>query len=99
MGIAPVSHPPASCRVRDIRWSSVAWTDYLQWQREDWAIVEKINTLLTECQRHPFTGTGKPEPLKRNLAGFWSRRITQQHRLVYEVTAEAIYVATCRDHY
>ena len=61
--------------------------------------MEKINTLLRECQRHPFTGTGKPEPLKRNLQGYWSRRISQKHRLVYRVTAEMVYVLYCREHY
>lgn len=99
MGVASARYPSARRRVRDIRWTAKAWEDYRNWQREDWATVEKINALLTECQRHPFAGTGKPEPLKRNLAGLWSRRISLQHRLVYEVTKEAIYVVACREHY
>ena len=72
MGISSTCHSSAGCRVRDIRWTAKAWGDYLSWQQEDWAIVEKINALLTECQRHPFAGTGKPKPLKRNLQGLWS---------------------------
>ncbi len=83
----------------DIRWDAAAWQDYCAWQAEDWTIVSKINTLLAECQRHPFTGTGKPEPLRQNLKGFWSRRITQKHRLVYHVSDEAVYVLYCREHY
>ena len=85
--------------MRDIRWDATAWQDYCQWQAEEWAIVAKINALLTECQRHPFIGTGKPEPLRQNLKGFWSRRITHKHRLVYQVSDDAIYVLYCREHY
>ena len=57
-----------------------AWAEYLAWQAEDPKIVERINLLIGECLRHPFSGTGKPEPLKRNLAGWWSRRINREHR-------------------
>ncbi|MGN6154768.1 MAG: Txe/YoeB family addiction module toxin [Sphingomicrobium sp.] len=83
--------------------SSAAWADYVQWQAEDAAITARINLLIGECIRHPFTGTGKPEPLKRNLAGWWSRRINREHRLIYRVAgkgeAQALEVLSCRFHY
>lgn len=82
---------------------SEAWKDYLYWQEEDPKIVSRINNLIGECLRHPFKGTGKPEPLKRNLSGWWSRRITGEHRLVYRVSgqgeAQALEVLSCRYHY
>ncbi len=82
---------------------SAAWTDYVQWQSDDPAVLARINLLIGECLRHPFTGTGRPEPLKRNLAGWWSRRINREHRLVYRVTgkgdAQALEILTCRYHY
>lgn len=64
---------------------AAAWRDYRAWQREDVKVFERINALLDECMRDPFRGTGKPEPLKATLAGWWSRRITSEHRLVYRV--------------
>ncbi len=80
-----------------------AWRDYVAWQAEDEKVLERINALIEECLRDPFRGTGKPEPLRRNLAGWWSRRITGEHRLVYRVrgTAEAraLEVLSCRYHY
>jgi toxin YoeB len=80
-----------------------AWRDYLIWQREDAKTLQRLNTLIEECRRHPFTGTGKPEPLKRDLAGWWSRRITAEHRLVYRVRgsgeAQVLEVLSCRYHY
>ena len=80
-----------------------AWVEYVDWQREDPKIAERINALIEECRRHPFTGTGKPEPLRRNLAGWWSRRISGEHRLVYRVSgsgdAQALEVLSCRYHY
>ncbi|MGF7171498.1 toxin YoeB [Sphingobium xanthum] len=80
-----------------------AWEDYLHWQAEDRKTLERINTLLKECTRDPFRGTGKPEPLSGNLSGWWSRRITGEHRLVYRVSgkgeAQALEVAQCRYHY
>ena len=82
-----------------LAWTDNAWEDYLYWQKEDTKILEEINDLLEECQRHPFTGTGKPEPLKNNLTGFWSRRINKEHRLVYLPEDKAIYVVACRFHY
>ena len=65
----------------------------------DKKILKRINTLIRECQRTPFEGTGKPEPLKANLSGFWSRRIDEKHRLVYEVTDERISIVQCWFHY
>jgi len=84
-------------------WTAAAWRDYVEWQREDTKVLERINALITETLRDPFKGTGKPEPLKRNLAGWWSRRITGEHRLVYRVRgagdAQALEVLSCRYHY
>jgi len=76
-----------------------AWEHYLHWQKTDPGIARWINMLLKECLRHPFEGTGKPEPLRGDLAGYWSRRITREHRLVYKVTSEALIVIQCRYHY
>lgn len=80
-----------------------AWTDYLAWQHDDMRVLEKLNGLIEECRRDPFRGTGKPEPLRKNLSGWWSRRITGEHRLVYRVRgtgdAQAIEVLSCRYHY
>ena len=76
-----------------------AWDDYVHWQTADKPMLRKLNRLLEECLRHPFEGAGKPEPLRGDLAGFWSRRIDREHRLVYRVTATAVEVAQCRYHY
>lgn len=76
-----------------------AWSDYLYWQQFDKAIVKKINTLIKEIKRTPFQGAGKPEALKENLSGFWSRRINQEHRLVYAVEKGAVIILQCRYHY
>ena len=80
-----------------------AWHDYVDWQTKDAKSLARINALIGECLRHPFTGIGKPEPLKRNLSGWWSRRITSEHRLVYRVTsrgeAQALEILSCRYHY
>ena len=84
-------------------WRADAWRDYLDWQREDSKVLERINVLITETLRDLFKGTGKREPLKRNLVGWWSRRITSEHRLVYRVRgageAQALEVLSCRYHY
>jgi toxin YoeB len=76
-----------------------AWDQYLFWQANDKAVLRKLNRLLEECLRHPFEGTGKPEPLRGDLAGFWSRRIDREHRLVYRVTSTSLEVVQCRYHY
>lgn len=80
-------------------WASSAWEDYLYWQKTDKKILRRINELIKEIQRTPFQGTGKPEPLKANLSGWWSRRIDRTHRLVYRVGEERIEIAQCRYHY
>jgi toxin YoeB len=82
-----------------IVWASVAWNDYLYWARTNVRIRDKINALVEDIQRHPFSGIGKPEPLKRNLQGFWSRRINREHRLVYRVEKGELQIAQCRFHY
>lgn len=76
-----------------------AWEDYLHWQATDPKLLARINALIKECTRTPFTGTGKPEPLRGPLAGWWSRRITQEHRLVYRPTEDGLLIAQCRYHY
>ena len=76
-----------------------AWDDYLYWQKQDRKMVERINKLIQEIQRAPFDGIGKPEPLKHALAGFWSRRITDEHRVVYRIEGDALWIAQLRYHY
>ena len=76
-----------------------SWSDYLYWQSTNKRILKKINALLQDIKRNPFDGIGKPEPLKHEMAGTWSRRITQEHRLVYEIFEESILVVSCRYHY
>lgn len=80
-------------------WDATAWEQYLHWQETDKAILRKINDLIKECMRTPFTGTGKPEPLKGNFRGYWSRRITHEHRLVYKLAGDELRIAQCRFHY
>lgn len=80
-------------------WAQEAWEDYLYWQQTDKSTLKKINSLIKEIMRTPFEGSGKPEPLKHNLAGFWSRRITQEHRLVYAIADDEVQIASCRYHY
>lgn len=79
--------------------SERAWSDNLYWQRHDRKQLERINTLLKECLRSPLAGIGKPEPLRGDLSGWWSRRIDQEHRLVYKPTDDGLLVAQCRYHY
>lgn len=79
--------------------SDEAWEDYLYWQKQDRKMVERINKLIQEVKRDPFSGVGKPEPLKHALAGFWSRRITDEHRLVYRVEGDSLQIAQLRYHY
>lgn len=76
-----------------------AWEDYLHWQKQDRRILDRINQLIREIQRQPFEGIGKPEALKHALAGFWSRRITDEHRIVYRVEGDALWIAQLRFHY
>ena len=82
-----------------IIWSEKSWDDYLYWQNTDKQLIKKINPLIKDIQRDPFDGIGKAEPLKNQFSGFWSRRITDEHRLVYEITQKSIAIASCRYHY
>jgi toxin YoeB len=78
---------------------SKGWEDYIYWQATDKAILKKINPLIKEMERTPFEGSGKPEQLKYNLAGWWSRRLNLEHRLIYKVEQETIVILQCRYHY
>lgn len=82
-----------------IRFHPRGWEDYLYWQQTDKAIVRKINQLIRDIQREPFSGVGKPEPLQHDFSGYWSRRITDQHRLVYAVAGDTLDILQCRYHY
>lgn len=82
-----------------LSWTDEAWATYLYWQTQDKKTLKRINRLVTEVKRSPFEGIGKPEPLKENLTGFWSRRIDDTHRLVYAVDELAITIISCRYHY
>lgn len=86
-----------------VLFSETAFKHYLQWQAQDPKMVERINELIVSASRTPFSGIGKPEPLRDKLQGYWSRRITQEHRLVYRVSgsgdAQVIEIASCRFHY
>lgn len=76
-----------------------AWEDYLYWQRTDRKVLKRINLLIQDVQRSPFEGIGKPEPLKHALSGYWSRRINDEHRMVYKVESDALFLAQLRYHY
>ena len=82
-----------------LAWTKEAWSDYVYWQGQDKKTLKRINKLITDTQRNPFEGIGKPEPLKENLAGFWSRRIDDSNRLVYAVDDNKLTVISCRYHY
>lgn len=76
-----------------------AWEDYLYWQKTDKKMLKRINTLIKDIKREPFEGIGKPEPLKHALSGYWSRRINDEHRIVYKINQESILIAQLRYHY
>jgi toxin YoeB len=82
-----------------ITFSEKAWEAYIYWQTQDKRFLKKLNTLIQECTRTPFEGSGKPELLKNELSGWWSRRITDVHRLVYRIKDNALEIAQCRYHY
>jgi toxin YoeB len=82
-----------------ISFDDTAFAEYWHWAAEDKTVFAKINKLITETARDPFHGTGKPEPLKGNLSGYWSRRITDEHRLVYKVLPDHIIIVSCKYHY
>jgi toxin YoeB len=84
---------------RLLAWTNDAWADYLYWQGQDKKTLKRINKLITDTKRSPFEGIGKPEPLKENLSGFWSRRVDESNRLVYAVSDSHVTVISCRYHY
>ncbi|OQC35899.1 MAG: Toxin YoeB [Bacteroidetes bacterium ADurb.Bin041] len=85
--------------MKKIIFSKNAWEDYIFWQAEDKKILKKINALIKDIQSNPYSGIGKPEPLKYDLAGLWSRRIDHEHRLVYQVNENELLIYSCRYHY
>ncbi|VEN75308.1 toxin of the YoeB-YefM toxin-antitoxin system [Candidatus Desulfarcum epimagneticum] len=85
--------------IRQLAWTDEAWKDYLYWQSQDKKTLKRINKLIEDSKRQPFRGIGKPEPLKENLTGFWSRRIDQTNRLVYAVDDDYLTIISCRYHY
>jgi toxin YoeB len=80
-------------------WSERSWDDYLYWQKQNKNLLKKINLLIKDIERNPFDGLGKPEPLKENMSGWWSRRIDDTHRIVYRVEKGNLEIAQCKDHY
>lgn len=84
---------------RKLAWTDEAWSDYIHWQTQDKKTLKRINRLITETKRDPFQGIGKPEPLRENLSGFWSRRIDETNRLVYAVDDDYLTIIACRYHY
>jgi toxin YoeB len=85
--------------MKTINWHIQAWEDYVYWQTNDKRILKRINALVRDILRSPFDGIGKPEPLKFGWSGFWSRRINDEHRLVYTIENEYLIIAQCRYHY
>ncbi len=86
-------------QTKNIQWDVDAWEDYLYWQTKDKRVLKRINQIIKDIGRNPFEGIGKPEPLKGNLAGLWSRRIDEAHRLVYAVEEDVVLIFSCRGHY
>jgi toxin YoeB len=80
-------------------WTDEAWEEYLYWQTQDKKTLKKLNSLIKDIQRHPFEGIGKPEPLKDNLSGWWSRQIDEKNRIVYRIEKDNIIISQCRGHY
>ena len=80
-------------------WFDRAWEDYLYWQTQDKKLLKRINELIKDAEREPFSGLGKPEPLRGELSGFWSRRINSEHRLVYRINNGVLEILSCRGHY
>lgn len=86
-------------RIRSLKWDFDAWNDYLYWQKVDKNNFKRINQLIKDIKRNPFEGIGKPEPLKENLKGLWSRRINKEHRLVYFIDDDSLVIFQCKGHY
>ena len=80
-------------------WNNEAWEEYVQWQKQDKKMVKKINEIIKDIKRNGKEGIGKPEPLKHELSGYWSRRITDKHRFIYKLTETGIVVIACANHY
>ncbi|AEB99572.1 Txe/YoeB family addiction module toxin [Selenomonas sputigena] len=80
-------------------WSDDAWEEYIAWQMQDKKTLKRINLLLKDVERHPFEGIGKPEPLRGELSGFWSRRIDEKNRLLYRVSRDSLEILSCKGHY
>ncbi len=85
--------------MRNLHWDSKAWQDYIYWHSQDKKTLKRINRLIHNTLVSPFEGIGKPEPLKENLSGYWSRRIDETNRIVYRVTDDYIMIISCRYHY
>lgn len=90
---------PNELQILQLSWTRDAWADYVYWQDQDKKTLKRINALILNTMRTPFDGIGKPEPLRENLSGFWSRRIDETNRLVYTVDAKSLVVVSCRYHY
>ena len=82
-----------------ITFAETGWEDYLYWQAADKKMLDRLNALIKDCARNPFKGIGKPEPLRGNWSGWWSRRINEEHRMIYRVRDNALEIAQCRYHY
>ena len=82
-----------------LSWLPNGWKDYLYWQEHDRKILQRVNEVIRDALRNPFTGIGKPKPLRNNLKDWWSRRITQEHRLIYKVDGDSLLIMQCRFHY
>lgn len=86
-------------KINSLKWTFDAWGDYLYWQKADKKNFKRINQLIKDTKRNPFEGIGKPEPLKENLKGLWSRRIDKEHRLVYFIDGDSLVILQCKGHY
>lgn len=84
---------------REVQWDGDAWDDYCEWQRTDKDILKRINALIKDARRTPFSGIGKPEALKHELSGMWSRRISDEDRLIYKIVDDALVILACKGHY
>ena len=89
----------SNLRLMKLLWEDRAWSDYLYWQTQDKKTLKRINALIKDIQRSPYQGIGKPEPLRGNLSGWWSRRIDETNRIVYYEQGEVIYIISCLGHY
>lgn len=86
-------------QIKRIQWDYEAWEEYCEWQQTNKSMVKRINMLIKDIQRNAFEGIGKPEALKQNLSGFWSRRIDDEHRIVYAVEKDVVIIISCKGHY